>query len=92
MDFDWHAPPFKPNGFTFQEIEEAFEDPFSIRLLPDDSFPANNRFFLLGKSTRGTRIFCIFRTDGKTYRILAARTMTPEEALFYEQTNAEALL
>ncbi|MCX7713491.1 MAG: BrnT family toxin [Chthoniobacterales bacterium] len=91
MDFNWNNPTFSPEGFSFQEIEEAFEDPFGLRLLPDDSFPATNRFFLLGKSTRGTRLFCVFRTDGKNYRVIAARKMLQEEALFYEQINAEAL-
>jgi len=36
MEFDWNNPPFELGGSLNQrEIEESFEDPFAIRLLPD---------------------------------------------------------
>jgi hypothetical protein len=35
-------------------------------------------------------IFTIFWTDGKRYRAILARDVTPEEAAFYERKNAEA--
>jgi hypothetical protein len=38
-------------------------------------------------SDRG--IFAVFWTDGKTYRVILARDMTPEEVTFYERKNSE---
>ena len=36
MEFDWNNPPFELDGsLTVRDIEESFEDPFAIRLLPD---------------------------------------------------------
>jgi hypothetical protein len=41
MEFDWNNPPFELEGSLNQrEIEESFEDPFAIRLLPDSPRPA----------------------------------------------------
>ena len=91
MEFDWLSAPFDHKDFSLQEVEEAFEDPFSIRLLPDDSCKVAARYFLLGKSISGTHLFCVFRTDGKNYRVIAARPMTPEETAFYERKNADLL-
>ena len=36
MDFDWNNPPFNLNSaINIKDIEESFEDPFAVRLLPD---------------------------------------------------------
>jgi len=38
MEFDWNNLPFEPDGsISMTGIEESFEDPFAIRLLPDSS-------------------------------------------------------
>ena len=90
MDFDWLEAPFDLRRVTPKEIEESFEDPFSIRLLPegieDDS---KARYFNLGKSVDDRGIFTLFWTDGKKYRVILAREMMPEEVTFYERKNSE---
>ena len=35
MEFDWLDASFDLHKVTPREIEESFEDPFSLRLLPD---------------------------------------------------------
>lgn len=90
MDFDWLDTPFDLRKITPKEIEESFEDPFSIRLMPegaDDSDRA--RYFNLGKSVSDRAIFTVFWTDGKKYRAILAREMVPEEVTFYERKNAD---
>ena len=88
MDFDWLDAPFDLRKLTPKEIEESFEDPFGLRLLPDE--PRDDaRYFNLGKSIDDRRIFSVFWTDGKNYRVILAREMTPEEAQFYDRKNAE---
>lgn len=90
MDFDWLDASFDLHKVTPKEIEESFEDPFSIRLLPEgieDDLKA--RFFNLGKNVSGRGIFSVFWTDGKKYRVILAREMTPGEVTFYERKNTE---
>ena len=49
MEFDWNNPPFNlARSLTLQAIEESFEDPFAVRLLPDSPrFAVQARFFNL---------------------------------------------
>ena len=91
MDFDWIDVPFDLRKITPKEVEESFEDPFSIRLLPEnaDEAGADARYFNLGKSVGDRGIFTVFWTDGKRYRAIFARDMTPEERAFYERKNSE---
>ena len=92
MDFDWLDAPFELKTVNPREIEESFEDPFCLRLLPDtDKQNAENRYFHLGKSIGNRHIWSLFWTDGKKYRIIFSREMTPEEVNFYERKNTEYL-
>ncbi len=93
MDFNWDDLPFDLDALevTAQDVEESFEDPFSIRLLPefsDDSRDA--RYFNLGKALNNTGLFSVFWTDGKLYRLVGCRPMTDAELNFYERKNAES--
>lgn len=90
MDFDWIDAPFDLHTISPNKIEESFEDPFSLRLLPGDQFKATEaRYFNLGKSVGNQGIFSVFWTDGKKYRVILSRAMTPEEANFYERKNMQ---
>lgn len=93
MDFDWTNPPFNLSpDLTLQAIEESFEDPFAMRLLPDSPrFSAQARYFNLGMSATGIGIFSVYRTNGKVARVLFARRFEPEEKLFYERKVSQAL-
>ena len=73
MEFDWLDAPFDLRKIPPKEIEESFEDPFSLRLLPDASHDGESRFFNLGKSLSDRSIFSVFWTDGKKYRVVLAR-------------------
>ena len=91
MDFDWSSPPFNAKDApTFQEIEESFEDPHGIRLFPDaPRFAKESRTFCLGRTLTGRPIFNVYRSDGKSVRVIAARTMTEEEEYFYDRKASE---
>lgn len=90
MDFDWLDAPFDLRHVSPKDIEESFEDPFSLRLMPDQAGD-EARYFNLGKSIGGRALFCVFWTDGKNYRAILARDMSPDEVTFYERKNAELL-
>jgi uncharacterized DUF497 family protein len=91
MEFDWDSFPVDLGDVTRKEIEESFEDPFSIRLLPDldDSSASEARYFILGKSVSGRALFTVFWTDGKRYRVIQSRPMTEAEIGFYDRKNAD---
>jgi len=93
MEFDWSNPPFSLNGsLTQQEIEESFEDPFAIKLLPDSSrFSVQARFFNLGMTAGGIGVFSVYRTNGKLVRVLSARPLEPEERFFYQRKMDQTL-
>ena len=93
MEFDWNNPPFNlDSSLTLQEIEESFEDPFAIRLLPDSPrFSVQTRFFNLGMSVSGTGIFSVYRTNGKQIRVIHARQFQPEERFFYQRKVDQTL-
>ena len=87
MEFDWNNLPFSLDGsLTQREIEESFEDPFAVRLLPDSPrFAVQARFFNLGMSASGAGVFSVYRTNGKQVRIIYARPFQPEERFFYQK-------
>jgi len=89
MEFDWIEAPFDLKPLPPKEIEESFEDPFSLRILPDSHSSTEARYFNLGKSMSGVPIFSVFWTDGKSYRVIFAREMAAEELHFYERKNNE---
>ena len=90
MEFDWLDLNFDLSSVTPKEIEESFEDPFALRLLPDAEYGEEEaRYFCLGKSVRSRGIFSVFWTDGKRYRVILAREMSEDEIAFYDRKNAE---
>ena len=93
MEFDWNNPPFDLDGSLSQrEIEESFEDAFAIRLLPDSArFAVQARYFNLGMTAGGTGIFSVYRTNGRSIRVLHARPFEPEERFFYQRKVDQTL-
>jgi uncharacterized DUF497 family protein len=86
MEFDWNNPAFDLESISQREIEESFEDPFAVRLLPDSPrFAVQARFFNLGMSVGGTGVFSVYRTNGKQIRVIYARLFQPEERFFYQK-------
>jgi uncharacterized protein len=93
MEFDWTNPPFNlDHSIRLQDIEESFEDPFAVRLMPgSERFSVQARFFNLGVSASGNGIFTVYRTNGKQSRIIYARMFEPEEQFFYQRKLNQAL-
>ncbi len=88
MEFDWLDTAVDLKATPPKEIEESFEDPFSLRILPD--LPGSEpRYFNLGRGVSGRLLFSVFWTDGKHYRVVACRPMTKEEGSFFERINAD---
>lgn len=92
MDFDWIDVSFDLTAVSPKDIEETFEDPFSLKLLPDAHEDTGSaRYYNLGKSLNGRGLFSVFWTDGKRYRVIYSRAMTQVECDFYERKKMEDL-
>ena len=93
MEYDWNNPPFNlSSSLNIKDIEESFEDPFAVRLLPDSSrFAVQARYFNLGISANGTGIFSVYRTNGKSIRVIFARPFESEEKFFYQRKLNQTL-
>lgn len=87
MEFDWSNPPFEwGSSLSPRDIEESFEDPFAVRLLPDSArFSAQARYFNLGRSASGVGLFSVYRTNGKVFRVIYSRPFAPDEEFFYQR-------
>ena len=78
LDVSFDTKEMKP-----REIEEALEDPFAVRLLPEnDRSDGESRFYAIGKSISNRYLFLAFSTDGKKVRVVAARNASPDEQTF----------
>ena len=93
MEFDWNNPPFEiDTSLTVRAIEESFEDPFAVHLLPDSPrFGVQARFFNLGRSATGQGIISLYRTNGKVIRVLHARPFSDDELFFYQRKQKQIL-
>lgn len=93
MEFDWNNPPYElDSSLSQREIEESFEDPFAVKLLPDSRrFAVQARFFNLGMSAGSVGVFSVYRTNGKQIRIIHARLFEPEERFFYQRKMDQTL-
>ena len=94
MEFDWLDVHFDLKEVTPKEVEESFEDPFAIKLIPagendGDYGTTEARYFCMGKTVRNRCILSVFWTDGKKFRVIFSREMTDEEKNFYDRKNAE---
>lgn len=90
MEFDWLDVHFDLKEVSPREIEESFEDPFAIRLIPEQESPdADVRYICLAKTVGGRSLFSLFWTDGKNCRVIFVRDMTDKELGFYDRKNAE---
>ena len=93
MEFDWNQPPFAfDQSLTPRDVEESFEDPFAVKLLPDSPrYAVQSRYFNLGRSASGVGVFSVYRTNGKIFRVISARPFVPEEQYLYQRKLDQAL-
>jgi uncharacterized DUF497 family protein len=93
MEFDWNNPPFNlDRSLSLGAIEESFEDPFAVRLMPDSSrFTVQARFFNLGMAADGTGVFSLYKTNGRQARVIFARPFEPEERFLYQRKLNQTL-
>jgi len=92
MEFDWSNPPFDADSsLTQREIEESFEDPFAIRLLPDSPrFSVQARFFNLGMSVANRNFQRVSDKRAAGSRV-GRPVIRAEERFFYQRKVDQTL-
>jgi hypothetical protein len=90
--FDWDASNREKNWEKHQvlvsECEEVF---FNLPLLLQTDFAHSQkepRYFVLGRSTAGRRLFIAFTVREDKIRVISARDMSKKERKIYEQANS----
>jgi len=92
MEFDWIDSHFDLKSVTPREIEETFEDPFAIKLLPEGEWTeAEARYICLGQTINSRTLLSVFWTDGKKFRVILSREASSAESGFYERRSAQAI-
>ena len=77
MELDIIDVQFDLRNIKPRELEEVFEDPFSVRFQPDNErADGASRYYALGRTVADRYLFLSFWTDGKTTRVVAARDMS----------------
>jgi uncharacterized protein len=90
--FDWddnnREKNWEKHGVLAGECEEVF---FNLPLLlqPDLSHSQKEpRYYVLGQTIAGRRLFIAFTIRGEKIRVISARDMSKKERSIYEQINS----
>ena len=90
--FDWDEGNIQKNWLKHKvstgECEEVF---FNLPLLlhPDSKHSqAEVRYYVLGQTNAGRRLFIAFTLRGTKIRVISARDMSRKERAVYEQANS----
>ena len=90
MELDLIDVHFDLKSIKPRELEEALEDPFGVRLLPDHQPEGSeSRVYARGRTVADRYLVLCFGSDGKRTRVITARPMTEGEQRFYERKYAE---
>ena len=89
MHFEWDPEKARANlakhGVSFEEAMGAFLDPLSVTILDPDHGEGENRFVLIGQSSRDRLLVVVHADRGKAIRLISARRATRRERRTYEQ-------
>lgn len=91
MSFDWDDAKAASNetkhGVTFAEAASIFEDPLSLTIRDMQHSEDEERWIILGQSSRGRLLVVVHTERGDTLRIISARLATRQEIRNYERQH-----
>ena len=93
LHFEWDQAKAEANlrkhDVSFGEAATAFGDPLSITIDDPVHSDAEDRFVILGLSSRGRLLVTVFTERGDRFRIISSRRATSTEKTQYEQRFEE---
>jgi len=89
LTFEWDGVKAELNdakhGVTFEEASTAFGDPFSLTRADPRHSDDEQRFILVGTTTRDRLVVVAHAVRGENVRIISARAATFNERRIYEE-------
>ncbi|WP_211232819.1 BrnT family toxin [Desulfatirhabdium butyrativorans] len=89
LKFDWNPKKAQKNiekhGVSFDEAATVFSDPLSMTYDDPDHSYEENRYIIIGLSSRSELLFVSHSESEDTIRIISARRLTRKERKQYEQ-------
>jgi len=88
--FDWDEgnrdKNWKKHQVSNSECEEVFFN-LPLMLQPDEAHSQSEaRYYVLGQTSAGRRLFIVFTIREKRIRVISARDMSKRERMIYEQS------
>ncbi len=88
-EFEWDPAKERSNrrkhGVSFDEATTVFADPFSLNM-PDPSHSVSEeRFLVLGRSSRARLLIVAYAERGPRTRLISARKASPGERNLYDE-------
>ena len=88
-EFEWAPAKERSNrrkhGVSFDEATTVFADPFSLNM-PDPSHSVNEeRFLVLGRSSKARLLMVAYAEPGPRTRLISVRKASPGERYLYDE-------
>ena len=89
MQFEWSenkaASNLSKHGVSFEEAKTVFEDPLYVDFYDPDHSEDEERYLIVGQSSRGRLLIVSYTERGDSIRLISARELTREERSAYEE-------
>lgn len=91
LGFEWDQGNLEKNWLKHNVLPLECEQVFFNKPLivaPDEKHSIHEqRYYLLGQTDSGRRLFLVFTMQGRKIRIISARNMSKKERMVYESQN-----
>lgn len=88
MRFEWNENKALSNlskhGVSFEEAKTVFDDPFYVDFYDPDHSEDEERYLIVGESSRGRLLIVSYTERGNSIRLISAREVTRTEREAYE--------
>ena len=89
MQFEWSenkaASNLSKHGVSFEEAKTVFEDPLYVDFYDPDHSDDEERYLIVGQSSRGRLLIVSYTERGDSIRLISARELTRAERSAYEE-------
>ncbi len=89
MQFEWSenkaASNLSKHGVSFEEAKTVFEDPLYVDFYDPDHSEDEERYLIVGQSSRGRLLIVSYTERGDSIRLISARELTRTERSAYEE-------
>ncbi|MGB5634544.1 MAG: BrnT family toxin [Waterburya sp.] len=89
MQFEWSenkaASNLSKHGVSFEEAKTVFDDPLYVDFYDPDHSEDEERYLIVGESSRGRLLIVSYTERGDSIRLISARELTRTERSAYEE-------